>query len=180
MKRKIIAFLTLILFSFNTIYAQDRFYLDENIVEIDSIEFKKKCKIHILKCLTYKTDSVEVNKVLYNFKFGKLSPIEYEQIKKALIQKSKKHIDDDAVLLVNYRDSLFDFEIRKKKYNIHIQEHKGINHQKFTLETFDKSRKKWILKKQKCSSKIDKKFNTATFYVYNFDYGSIEPYPNLG
>ena len=123
MKRKIIAFLTLILFIFNTLYAQDSFYLDKNIVKIDS---------------------VEVNKVLYNFKFGKLSPIEYEQIKKALIQKSKKHIDDDAVLLVNYRDSLFDFEIRKKKYNIHIQEHKGINHQKFTLETFDKSRKKWI------------------------------------
>ena len=180
MIRNIIAFLALILFSSNTIYAQDRFYLDENIIEIDSIEFQKKCKIYILKCLTYKTDSVEVNKVLYNFKFGKLSPIEYQQIKKALIQKSKKHIDDDAVLLVNYRDSLFDFEIRKKKYNIHIQEHKGINHQKFTLETFDKSRKKWISKQQKCSSKIDKKFNTATFYVYNFDYGSIEPYPNLG
>lgn len=180
MKRKIIAFLTLILFSFNTIYAQDIFYLDENIVEIDSIEFKKKCKIYVLKCLTYKTDSVEVNKVLYDFKFGKLSPIEYEQIKKTLIQKSLKNIDDAPVLLVNYRDSLYDFEIRKKNYDIHIQEHKEVKHHKFTFETFNKSRKKWISKQQKCSSKIDKRFNTAAFYVYNFDYGSIEHYPDLG
>ncbi|MEX1381780.1 hypothetical protein [Lutibacter sp.] len=180
MKIKIIAFLTLIIFNFNTFYAQDKFYLDENIVEIDSIEFKKKCKIHILKCLTYKTNSVEVNKVLYDFAFGKLSPIAYEQIKKTLIQKSLKNIDNDATLLINYRDSLYDFEIRKKNYDIHIQEHKDAKHHKFTFETFDKSRKKWISKQQKCSSKIDEKFNTATFYVYNFDYGSIEHYPDLG
>jgi len=45
-----------------------------------------------------------VNKVLYDFKFGKLSPIEQEHIKKTLIQKSSKNIDNGAVLLVNYKD----------------------------------------------------------------------------
>lgn len=179
MKIKIIAFLTFILFNFNTFYAQDKFYLDENIVEIDSIEFNKKCKIHILKCIRYKTNVVEVHKVLYNFKFGNISTIEYEQIKKMLIQKSVKTINDDAILLVNYRDSLYDFEIRKKSYDTHINEHKYAKHHKFTFKTFDKSRKKWISKQQKCSSKIEKRFNTAAFYVYNYDYGSIEHYPDL-
>ena len=180
MKRKIIGILTLFIFSFMISNAQNKVYLDENIVKIDSLEFIKKCKIHVLKCLTYSTDSIEVNKVLYNFQFGKLSAIEYDQIKKTLEQKSLKKIDDDAILLVNYRDSLFDFESRNKQYETHKRIHQDVRHSEFNSKIFDKNRKNWISQQQKCSAKLNKRFNTSVFYVYKFDYGSIKNYPDLG
>lgn len=180
MKRKIKAFITLFIFSFIAIYAQDKVYLDENIIEIDAIEFNKKCNIAVLKCLTYKTDSVEVYKVLYNFYFGKLSPTAYQQIKKTLIQKSGKKIDDNAILLINYRDSLYDFEASKNRFAQHIEQHKDVKHLEFNFNVFDKSRKKWISQQKKCSTKIHKKYNTTTFYVYKYDHGSIADYPDLG
>ena len=52
-------------------FSQSKIHLDENMEEISSSRYKIKCGYHIFKCLKYTTDSLEVNKVLYKYSFGR-------------------------------------------------------------------------------------------------------------
>ena len=177
MKRNLI--LLLLIFYCSKNFSQNKIYLDENIIEIDSLEFIKKCKFKVFKCLVYKTDSIIINKVLNKYNFGKIKKKEYHQIRKLLIKNQNRLIDSSSALLINYRDSLYDFITRKKNFENHVKKHDSVKHVSFSFKKFDSNRKRWIKKQKKCIKKVKRKHNAETFYVYNFDFGSIKDYPDL-
>jgi hypothetical protein len=181
MKR--IIFYAIISFGIN-IYAQssiqkDIIYLDENMSKIDSIIYKKKCKSTVLKCLEYKKDSLFIiHKVLYKYTFGKISKTETIQLKKPL--SINKTFNSQSNIVINYRDSLYDYNARKRNSDRHLKSHDSFKHIALTHKKFNSSRKIWIKQQKKCINKIKNKYNTETFYVYKYDYGSIKHYPDLG
>lgn len=174
MKIKIAIIFTFLFLAAGKSTAQQKIFIDENMNSIDSIQYINKCKILVLKCLKYKTDSIEVNKVLYNYSFGRITSTEYKQVKKLLIQNADTLINSNAVILINYRDSLYNFEANKKNYDIHVLKHDSIRHNKFTVKNFETNRKNWIKKQNKCIKKLAKNYNTKTFYVYKYDFGTLK------
>lgn len=172
MKIKIAIIFTFLFLAAGKSIAQQKIYIDENMNRIDSIQYINKCKIYILKCLKYKTDSLDINKVLYNFSFGRITPTEYKQVKKLLVQNADTLINSNTVILINYRDSLYNFEANKKNYDIHVLNHDSIRHKKLTPKNFETNRKNWIKKQNKCIKKLAKNYNTKTFYVYKYDFGT--------
>jgi len=179
MRRKIaITFSLLLVFALNT-FAQSKIILDENMKLIDSVQFKKKCKSQILKCFSYTADSLFLKKVLYKYRFGKLSKEENSQLRKIFIQNTNKQIKQNANIIINFRDTLYNFITRKKAYDVHIKNHDSVHHISLTTKKFNSQRKRWIKSQKKCSKKVLNKFNTSVFYVYKYDTGSIKDYPDL-
>lgn len=177
MKRlKITLFLTFFCIS---LFSQ-KMFIDENMIEIDSLTFNQKCKFNILKCLIYKKDSVfEINKVLYKYSFGKIKPTEAIQLKKLLKNSSSKEINPLSNIIIHYRDSLYNFQSHEKKIKRHFKKHKNIHHSRLTFKSFTSRRKKWIKKQRKCMKKVNDKFSTETFYVYKYDNNAANSYHNL-
>jgi hypothetical protein len=91
---------------------------------------------------------------------------------------SGKNINENATLIIKYYDSLLSF---KTVYKKHLQKKKDINeldsllyngqnilthNHKYTIETYDSSKKKWAKKKNKCIKKIEKLNNSHVSYLY--------------
>ena len=168
MKRKILL-LALFLNCFY-IFSQSPIYIDENMKTIDSVVYNIKCHSFVLKCLSIKTDSLNINKVVYKFKFGKTDSIGYSQIRKFLIGKTSQKNDINASLMVNYSDTIFDFKASKNNFDRHVNKHKTAKHSKFNKEYYRLNTKNIIKKQTKCAQKF-KKLGGETFYVFNYDYG---------
>jgi hypothetical protein len=164
------------LISFNSI-AQTEFYLDENMEKIDSLTFKKKCKVNVLKCLVYKTDSLILNKILYKYQFGKLTKNELEQVKKIVSSTSKFNTSNN--FMINFRDTLYNYEVTKTRYDLHVKKHQNVKHIPYSLEKYNKQRVQWVKQKKKCTKKINSKYNTNTFYTYKFDFGVNNEYSGI-
>ncbi len=177
MKRKVTLLLFIFYYSIN--FSQEKIYLDENMNIMDSISFKKRCKISVLKCLVYKTDSMKINKVLKKYQFGKITKKQYHQLRKLFIQNIKKPIDPSSTILINYKDSLYGFDASQKYHDNHVKEHTSEHHLPFSFKSFDSGRKKWIKKQKKCVKKMKEKYNAETFFIYKYDLGSIKSYPDL-
>lgn len=120
MTRLLLMSFTLFLVLSSNIYAQDTLYLDENLKSINQKQYFQKCKADVFKCLEYKTDSLVVNKVLHKYKFGKISEVEYDQIRKLLELDGQDSIKKGATLVIKFYDTLNNFsrlEKHMKKYH---------------------------------------------------------------
>ena len=180
MKRNQITLLLFFLLTTFSSYAQKKsYYLDENMHEVNHVLYLEKCSSRILKCLVFTTDSLIIHKVVFRYKFGNIDSLGYKQIKSQLVQNKKNKLNKNTVLLINYRDSLYDSKARERGYERHIKKHKNVHHKPFSVKNFHKRRRTWIKLQKKCIKKFNK-LNAATFYVYNYDYGSIKEYPELG
>jgi hypothetical protein len=168
MKRIIL--LLALLFNCFYIFSQSPIYIDENMKTIDSEIYKIKCHSFVLKCLSIKTDSLNINKVVYKFKFGKTDSLGYSQIRKLLLENNSQKIDANAYLMISYNDTIFDFKASKKSFERHVNQHKTATHDKFNKESYRSNTKYWIKKQTKCRKKF-KKLGGETFYVFNYDYG---------
>lgn len=179
-----ILFLLLISFS---IQGQTKVYVDENMQEIDSINFYKKCDARVFKCLTYNTDSLIVNKVHNRFKFGKVSPEEYNQIRMLLMKSGEIEIPQNQTLIIknidtiggsyyHYVKKMEESKVEKpfwratpislngKAIKVRIPRTKIMSE-----ETYEKyflgSLKKYI----KCTKKIERKFNLPAYTTYSYN-----------
>lgn len=139
-------------------FSQESSFVDENMKYIDSSTFKRKCKSYIYKCLEYKTDAFSIKKILYKFTFGKISTVEYDQIRKLLIKDSNTKIEPNSILVIKYYDSLFSYKTSNIKYIRHIEMHespipdssggknnnkriiKSISHKPYTKEKYNKNK----------------------------------------
>lgn len=90
-------------------FSQNVYYLDEHFNEIDSITFENKCSTFPYKCLDYSTDSLVVRKVLERFKFGNIGKEGYGQVRMTLSRTTGKPIDSNSVMVISYKDSLYDY-----------------------------------------------------------------------
>lgn len=180
MKRIIITlFLTLSPVITSSIFSQ-KIFIDEYMQKIDSLTFQKKCKAAVLKCLSYKKDSIfDVNKIMFKYSFGKITSTEVSQIKKVLEKSGTKKINNHSNIIIHYRDSLYSFEASLRNYKRYIKKHPDNKLSKFTLKSFDSSREKWVKKQKKCIKKINSKFDTDTFYIYNHKYIDLNNFYNF-
>lgn len=181
-------YLTLLfLLFFSLSYSQEKIYLDENIVRIDSSTYDNKCKNISLKCLEYKSDNLLMNKVFYKFKFGKLTPKEYTQIKSILSIDSNKKIENKDFIIIKYYDSLLNFKRVNEKHIVHskkvkeqqtgqIVRHKYHN---FNEKHFKKNRNIWIKKNNKCIKRYENKFQSKAFYIYKDEQNVVDKYENF-
>lgn len=169
MKTKIAISLLFMFLSLFKTYSQNKIYLDENLKEIDSVIYKNKCENVVLKCLSYSTDSLEINKVLFKFKFGKLSNTELNQLKLLFTKRTNTQLDSSSTLIINYRDTIHNYFSSKRDYDNHVKNHKNAEHRKFNEEVHEKEKKVWETKHKKCI-KAYSKHNTKVLYTYNFSY----------
>ncbi|WP_166386291.1 hypothetical protein [Polaribacter sp. 11A2H] len=176
MKRKLF-FLTL-LFSYFFSFSQSVKYIDENMSPIDSITYSKKCNLVVLKCLNFKTDSLNINKVVYKYKFGTTDTLGYTQVRKFLSRNSNLKIDKNAFLMIRFRDTLYDSNTNLKNYKRHVKNHSKIKHADYDFKKNQSNTKKSIEALQKCNKKF-KKLGGEIFNVYNYDYGYRKEYPEV-
>ena len=185
-------FLTvLFLLFFSSVNAQNVKYIDEDMNSIDSITLYKKCNQLIFKCLKYDTDTLVINKVLQRFKFGTLSPSNFENIKNELSNDSGRNIGSDEFIIVRYYDSLKSFSKVNKVHQNHPKKRQKIYFDssktryyyrmphKFNQRIFEKNRNKFIKYRNKCVKKYENKFNSLVFHVYDDDSGIAHEYENF-
>tara|TARA_B100000678_G_scaffold195795_1_gene164207 strand:- start:47128 stop:47979 length:852 start_codon:yes stop_codon:yes gene_type:complete len=174
--------------------AQENLYFDETSTQINKAEFTKKCNSsYIYKCISYPTDTLVINKVFFKYKFGKISPEKFQQIRKLLIKDGKYKIEKNQIIIIKKFDSLYNYEREIEYHKIHeknYKKYKAINdslgyekyhiHQHdFNKKIFQKSLNSWIREKQKCIAKFEKKFHTKVIYLHEDDIEQEENYNNF-
>jgi len=169
-------------------FSQEEIYLDENMKEIDSLQYSKRCTFQIFKCLEYKTDSLIINKVLYKYSFGKIEPKEYEQIRKLLIRDSKTKIEAESVLVINYYNSINSYNtIYRKHLKNYVKPdsanskvtNKYIVRHDYTLKDYKKNKMKWVKTKNKCIKRFEKVKNTKILFIYQNSEVPVNSYLNF-
>ncbi|WP_452601021.1 hypothetical protein [Pontimicrobium sp. MEBiC06410] len=194
---KFIKSLFTLLFLFNCffLFSQEsitELYLDENLNEIDSISYSRKCKRILSKCLKYKTDSLVINKVLIKYAFGKLTPNQYNQIKGVITRNSNIELKQNEVLVIKYYDSLFSFNSVNRRHLNHLKKPKTVlpdslanaKNTKNVFHTFNESifnenRKKWVKKHKKCIEKNEKKYDIKLIYLYKAEQNVLDQYEDF-
>jgi hypothetical protein len=180
MTRKIAIIFNLLVILNQNIIGQSIYFINELNHQIDSLEYIKKCQSEIFKCARYKSDSLTLNKVLFKYSFGKITPTEYNQIKKLLTQQSSIDIDSDEILLINYVDTLSNFEIVRNNYNKHFKNYEGFFRPgSYTKNRYNETNRRWIKSKNKCIKKFKEKYNVSTFYLYKHNFGFKEEFENF-
>jgi hypothetical protein len=180
---KIIVLFIIFLFFFSQSFSQQKIYVDENMKTIDSLTFHKKCNAYIFKCLNYKTYSLIVNKVYYKFSFGKISRIESNQLRLLLVEKSKKNIDSNSIIVIKYIDTLFGYKkykLRNEKRNkLQTSNNKTHKHKILKEKAYKKNHYRYIKKERKCVKSSNSKYGTKVFYLFNYDYNHNKEFPQL-
>lgn len=190
-KMKLKPFTTLLLLVISLVsFSQDiesaELYLDENLKEINTSSYSKKCKQITKKCLEYKTDSLTINKVLNKFYFNKLNSTEYEQIRLLINKDSKTLISSGEIIIIKYYDSLLSYETL---YNRHVKHTQIIlNDTSFSMSEkrrkihdydkskFKKNKSKWLKKQNKCVEKYEKKLPIKINYLYKAEENVVNNY----
>lgn len=172
MTRKIAILFIFILFGFNFSTAQKSVYFDENMQEINAETYSEKCEQVILKCLIYKTETLNIHKVLYRYKFGNTNKRIVNQIRNLAGEQLGKSIDTTQNLLIYYHDTLYTFNARLNQLK-YFEQIDSIVFKYPTKKMYDKQVSKSRLGIIKKSKTYSKKHHTALLHFYNFDFGAI-------
>ncbi len=155
-------------------------YIDEDFIEIDSIQYSNKCKLHIYKCYGYRKDTIKINKVLYKYAFGQLSETELEQIKLVLKRDSNIIIEPNNSIIIKYIDSLFSFNTIRKKLESHSKKlkkkYKHYKYKPFTKKRYQSYLEKGTKHKNKCVNKYRNKYPVDILYMYRYAENSLKEY----
>ncbi|MDG2193871.1 MAG: hypothetical protein P8K77_03255 [Polaribacter sp.] len=166
MKRKKPLLFAISLFIVSSVCSQKKIYIDENMKIIDSLLFSEKCKASVLKCLSYNTDTLEINKILYSYSFKKISKKQFHQLRKFWSIETKKKIDSNTTLIIQYRDTLYNYDINYARHIKHTKNHTEAKHLKFTLKKHLSNIKRWEKRQEKCIKKLSKKSKANAIYTY--------------
>lgn len=171
---KVYSFKTLFIFLISfSIQSQTKVYVDENMKEIDSVNFYKKCDARVFNCVEYKKDSLIVNKIHNRFKFGKISKEEYDQIRLLLMKKGNTQITADQILVIEHTDTIGGsyasyVNIQKSRNNKLKQKNTSIKEKDIKSEkAYNKFYLTQMKRPAKCVKRFEKKFNTRVFMTYN-------------
>jgi len=144
-------------FLFISAYAtsQTYVYLDENSKEISLKEFKKKCASNQLyDCLTYTKDNVVLSQVLYTYQFGKISPQEYDQLRKLLIKDAGINIQPDQMIVIKKYDSLLSYEREVELHKKHVRDYKAIKAETDSVNKIYPYKRKLLIKQHDWNKEI--------------------------
>lgn len=178
MIKEVFIFFSLIIITTNLSISQSSIYLDEQMNEIDSTLYFKKCKFSAFKCIEYKKDTLSINKILLLHYFGTIDKTQNNQIRSILSKDAKRKIDNNSIIIVRYYDSILSYKTMKKKRDVHVKIHeKGIDsagiksgiisHHKYNLKTYHRNMKNWLKGQNKCIRKFERIDNVDVFNVIN-------------
>lgn len=190
MNRKILCLIFITFFFTQASIAQKVMYLDENQNEITKTDFIKKCEQYIFYCLDYKTDSLQIYKIHERYKFNKTTPETYNNIRLSLSKIRKTDIPKDKTLVINYVDTLWNYQAYLKHYefvkhnkdtsSIRINRRRYIHeHSKKSFKEYKKSAKIRMDRTAKCTKKLERKSNTMVTHIYNVDLPKKFNYENI-
>lgn len=169
-----------------SIYSQEKIYLDENFRSINKLEYSKRCKKNFFKCLEYKSDSLSINKILFRYRFGKISDTSYHQIRNLLIRDSKTSIDSNSIIIVKYYDSLINFQSIYKKHLKHIEPKTDslgnelpIHQHEFNMDIYKKNKANYVKERKKCIKKFEKYENVRVFHMYKHEENVANTYEDF-
>lgn len=168
----------LLLITFSS-FSQQKLYLDENLKQIDSATYSKKCKTYILKCLEYDADSLSVEKVLYKFSFGRVSQTKANKIISLLALDSGKKIKKNDIIVLRYIDSLYNYETSKRNYDKHITNHKNAPHKHYDRKRYDKQKIKWDKSRYNCVKKFEKIEHIKVLHSVKHTQNDLNTYNNI-
>lgn len=163
--------LLIFLFFFNNqlVGQIDTVYVNEHNKIITKSLFYKKVESDIFNGLQFKTDSVLLKKIRFNYFFGSLEKSTKTQIFKFL---NKKHqIDTSKTMIIHYRDTLKSIgEFPKVSHHNYRPFSSVISCSPYFDETKSRSHKDFIISHQKCiktHQKIDDNISVLHFYYHN-------------
>lgn len=169
-------------------------FIDENQNLVSKKEYKKKCKLNVLKCIKEKAETVKTHRIYDKYIFGKLSNPQINEVKQYLNEISNIAILENKNIIIKYNDSLFGYEeseIRRRKnhraYTIKFgaatkdisKKHNQIEYKPIEMKTYVKNHLKFINKEKKCVEKAQTVFNSQVLYIYNVDKGHNTMWPDL-
>lgn len=185
MKQLLFAFL---LFVILQIHAQKIIFLGENLTNIDSISYHKKCTRTIVDCVKYKYNKDTIvyairKKYVFNkFLNKKIKLIEHvlndgKKLERRILVKSHDSIAliTDLLYRANYKVVS---DIKDEKNNITLEiKKKRYTKESFTItNNFLKKHQLFLDKKKRCLKKLHKK---EIDVIYRTDKGFIKLYPKV-
>ena len=187
--------LLITLFPLMSLSQSKEIFIDENMVEIDSLTFNKKCSSRVLKCLKYQDSTLIVNKAHRVFKFGKVSSQEYNQIRLLLIKKSKLEISPDQIIVIKHVDSIggsYQAYLKKREENSHnrpvfVTSNVSENNRPIKIRVpgtlsekqYDMFQRRGIAKYAKCVKKFERKYNSRVITTYKFNGNKKDLYKSI-
>jgi len=156
-------------------------YLDETKKEITKPYYDLKCKTYVLKCQKYQTKDVTIYKVNNRYKFGRIKPLEYNQIRTLIATDSKTKIENDKVIIIKYSDTLINYEraLKNRKKHYKTYHNQVINQESYSKKRFNKRRQHYVKNKFKCVEDYEKKYSTKIIHVYKHGDDAKESYGQL-
>ena len=173
------------------------YYIDENGSAINEFVFNQKCNAAVFYCKVHEKKDMIIYKVYYQMYFGKITPVEYNEIRLYLNRKSNKTIPENHKILIHYEQTLSGFKERHEfcdlvnsktleenfeAYNLEAELHgeypfkslKAFNrhvqsHKReyHNEDKFNSEVAEYADKQNKCLEKIETKYKTPVFYVVN-------------
>lgn len=181
-----------LLISFKVFSQVDTVYIDENDSYISKTIFYNKMKSPIYKGIRFSSDTVVLEKLRFEYFFGKLEPLIKTQLFRLL--NSRHKIDTTKTLVIHYQDTLknksdfpkqssivyydsLDQEIKMKNTNtfVEVSKYKKIAKHKHFISYYD------FLQAHKRCKRNHKKYNKTidVLHFYSFNNGHPKEYKDL-
>lgn len=171
------------------------YYLDENGTAIREALFNQKCNAAVFYCKMHEKKDMIIYKVYYQMYFGKITPVEYNQVRLYLNRKSQKTIPENHNILIHYEQSLSGFVERNEFCNLVNSKTLEENFEAYNLEAelngeypfeslkafkryveshyreyhdeekFNEEVAEYANQQNHCIEKIETKYQTPVFYV---------------
>jgi len=159
-----------LIFAFNTffLFSQNHFYFDDELMDIDSVTYNKRCKNLMRKCYNVNKNDTLISVSYNRFNFGKLSPYSNKRIRKEIFRNN----DFNGYIIIHYATHLKNYEEiknirkqRKKRYDSINYPRKldiELDYNKIMIEG-----KKNAKRINKCIKKLENKFDLRIFHYYS-------------
>ncbi|MGR7813636.1 hypothetical protein [Lacinutrix undariae] len=171
---KYLTFLITLLVS-STLFSQNKskvnIFLNENIQQVESSLYFRKCNTFLYHCSKKENDSLILNTMYPNYKFGKLDASTNSQIK-ILLSRTTQHKDfNNKTLIITYTDSLLGYEQLKETPPREININGKNTTLTYDLEVYNEQRELFDKTQKKCIKRTEK-LDVLPLYFFktNVDY----------
>lgn len=173
-------FLVIVFIAIN-VFSQHTYFLDEEISDIDSITYKRKCKNKMLKCFQINKSDTIYNVIYDKYKFGQLSESDNKRIRNEILRNR----NFDGTIIIHYAYGLRNIdELQKYRIDQYYKSQKeqvpdSVKYSYENIQLLNKKMyyhidKKSLIKRghqkskrvNKCIRKFEKKYNVNILHYY--------------
>ena len=126
------------------------FFFDESNQQIDAIKYFKKVNSFLYQQVKKETDSTFVLSMVEKYKFGKLTPTEFKQVKKLLVEETGANQLENKIIIISFVNTLHSEKAYRKEllksHNPHYKNTLSKHTYNSKREEFDKTQKQCLKK----------------------------------